>query len=100
VGDRQIALKSDSLPWVNIQSFGMCQSPINPAVAAATAAAQGVFTPQPCTPMPTGGWEITSTKVQVLNTPVLTAVSLCHCSFGGIIAVVDPGQSIATDGPG
>ena len=34
----------------NLSTFGMCQSLMNPTVAAATSAAMGVLTPQPCTP--------------------------------------------------
>ena len=34
----------------SVLPFGMCSAPTNPQVAAATAAANGVLTPQPCVP--------------------------------------------------
>ena len=40
----------DHIPLLNIPTFGLCQSPANPVVAAATAAALGVLTPMPCIP--------------------------------------------------
>ena len=53
-GDQQnAATVMDFQPTVNIAAFGMCQSPSNPQVAAATAAAMGVLTPQPCIPVTT-----------------------------------------------
>ena len=38
----------DFVPLTNIPSFGMCGALANPAVAAATAAKAGAFTPAPC----------------------------------------------------
>ena len=50
VGGQPTATIQDHVPLVNIPSFGLCTSPANPAVAAATAAALGVLTPMPCIP--------------------------------------------------
>ena len=46
----------DYVPLTNIPSFGMCGAPANPAVAAATAAKMGAFTPAPCTPAVSAPW--------------------------------------------
>jgi len=45
-----VATIMDFKPFANIPGFGACMSPMNPHVIAATAAAMGVFTPQPCIP--------------------------------------------------
>ncbi|VFT06128.1 Uncharacterised protein [Pseudomonas aeruginosa] len=42
----------DHIPLLNIPTFGLCQSPANPVVAAATAAALGVLTPMRAFPPP------------------------------------------------
>jgi hypothetical protein len=46
----------DNVPMKNIMPFGMCTTLSNPQVAAATSAAQGVLTPQPCIPVTTAPW--------------------------------------------
>jgi hypothetical protein len=99
IGGHPVALMTDCQPVVNLKPFGMCQSPMNPAVVAATAAAQGVLTPQPCMPVPVGVWYPVSTRVSVHNLPVVTSLSMCDCSWGGKITVANPGQSIVKDGP-
>ena len=51
-----VATIADTIPDTNIPTFGLCMSPGNPQVAAATAAAQGVLTPQPCVPATGTPW--------------------------------------------
>ena len=63
----------------------------DPAVAAATAAAMGVLTPQPCVPAPAGGW-ICPGKVRVGGKPILTSDGKLTCSYGGSISITNPGQ--------
>src|ERR1039458_430904 len=46
----------DNKPMTNVAPFGMCTSPANPAVAAATTAALGVLTPMPCLPVTPSPW--------------------------------------------
>ncbi|MBB6735593.1 DUF4280 domain-containing protein [Cohnella zeiphila] len=82
----------DSKPLVNILPFGMCQTLSNPAVAAATAAKSGVFTPAPCVPAVSMPWAPGSPTVLVANMPALNNSSKCMCSFGGVIEIVNSGQ--------
>ncbi|MFK8025636.1 MAG: DUF4280 domain-containing protein [Ilumatobacter sp.] len=90
-----VANITDSKPFVNIMGFGMCMSLANPAVAAATAAAFGVLTPMPCTPMTAAPWVPGSPTVMSGPAPALTNTSTCVCSFGGVIQVTVPGQFTA-----
>src|SRR5271155_3879746 len=66
-GSRPAATVQDMLPQVNVAPFGMCQSPANPQVAAATAAASGVLTPQPCVPATSAPWTPGSLSVAVAS---------------------------------
>lgn len=92
-GGQLVAKIMDTLPVANIPPFGMCVSPANPAVAAATSAAMGVLTPMPCMPVPTGPWQPGSTKVVSAGVPVLTAGSTCQCAWAGTISIGFPGQA-------
>lgn len=79
----------------NIAPFGQCMSLANPAVAAATAAAVGVLTPQPCTPMVAGPWSPGAKHVVVDHLPALLTTDTANCAFAGVLTVVDPGQQVA-----
>ena len=82
----------DCVPMTNVLPFGMCKSMTNPAVAAATAAAQGVLTPQPCTPA-CSIWIGGKTLVLVDNKPSLLKGDKTVCPLGaGMIEVKDSGQ--------
>lgn len=76
----------DFAPITNIPTFGMCMSPANPMVAAATAAALGVLTPMPCIPVTTP-WTPGAPMVLVRNFPALDAASKCMCGYGGQISI-------------
>ena len=82
----------DAAPELNIPTFGMCLSPSNPTVAAATAAALGVLTPMPCIPV-TAAWIPMSPTTLLGGAPVLVAGSQCMCAFGGVIQVTNPGST-------
>jgi Domain of unknown function (DUF4280) len=83
----------DHIPMENIMPFGMCISLANPQVAAATAAALGVLTPQPCIPATATPWTPGAATVLIANFPALDNISTCMCMWAGVITVVDPGQT-------
>ncbi len=82
----------DNKPIVNVPPFGMCMSPSNPTVAAATAAALGVLTPMPCVPVTTAPWIVGSPTILIGNMPTLDSNSKLMCNWGGVIQIVAPGQ--------
>lgn len=86
-----VATIFDNTP-ANLSTFGMCTSMANPTVSAATAAALGVLTPQPCTPMLTAPWTMGSSTVLFQNKPALLQNSQLLCMWGGIIQIVQPLQ--------
>ena len=82
----------DHIPLVNVMPFGMCNSPANPMVAAATAAALGVLTPMPCIPMTTAPWMPGAATVMLGGMPALNNASKLMCQWGGVIQALVPGQ--------
>jgi hypothetical protein len=83
----------DFAPIVNVPPFGMCNSPSNPMVAAATAAALGVLTPMPCVPVTPAPWVVGSPTVLIGNMPALNNSSKLMCAWGGVIQITSPGQT-------
>lgn len=91
---KPVATIKDTAANVNITSFGMCTSLANPQVAAATAAALGVLTPQPCMLVAAGTWIPTNPAVLVGGAPCLTNDSQLICGNGmGTIVITSPGQT-------
>jgi hypothetical protein len=82
----------DFKPIANIPPFGMCNTPSNPTVAAATAAALGVLTPMPCVPVTAAPWAPGCPTVLINNFPALNDSSKCMCSWGGVISITFAGQ--------
>lgn len=87
---------NDHVPMMNIAPFGMCQSLANPMVAAATAAASSVLTPQACIPVTTAPWAPGSAAVLIGNMPALNNSSTLSCSWAGTITFSDAGQVAVT----
>ena len=82
----------DNIPMLNIMPFGMCISPANPSVAAATAAAMGVLTPMPCIPVTVAPWTPGAPTVLLGNMPTLDNTSKLMCTWAGVISFVTPGE--------
>ena len=86
------ATTMDMIPMANIPPFAVCNSLANPLVAAATAAALGILTPMPCTPIPAGPWKPGALKTLINGAPALTAGATLNCAMGaGLITLVNPG---------
>lgn len=83
---------TDNVPMLNIMPFGMCSSPANPTVAAATAAALGALTPMPCVPATAAPWAPGVPNVLIANIPALDNTCKLMCNWGGVISFVTPGQ--------
>lgn len=97
VSGQPAATIQDAQGMVNIQSFGMCTSLANPQVAAATAAALGVLTPQPCMPATAGAWIPTTPTTMIDGKPCLTSDCKVVCTNGmGTISVSFPGQAMVS----
>lgn len=82
----------DNIPMANVPPFGVCSSPSNPTVAAATAAALGVLTPMPCVPVLPAPWVVGSPTVLIGNLPALNNSAKLMCAWGGVIQITAPGE--------
>ena len=78
----------DFKPLLNIPSMGQCTTMSNPAVAAATAAKLGVYTPAPCVPATTAPWKPGDSTVLVENFPALLNTDTLQCMWGGVITIL------------
>lgn len=77
---------TDVAPLKNIIPFGLCTSPLNPAVIAA------MGTPMPCVPVPVTPWLSLALPVLVQGAPALDKSSILICSWAGVITVMEPGN--------
>jgi hypothetical protein len=91
-GSQPAANIQDHVALLNILSFGLCNSPANPVVAAATAAKLGVFTPMPCIPATATPWTPGVPTVLVAGMPAVDSSCTLTCMWGGVIQVESPGE--------
>jgi Domain of unknown function (DUF4280) len=96
VATTPLATVENTIPMANIPTFGMCMSLGNPEVEAATAAAEGVLTPQPCVPATGAPWTGEALNARAAGLPCVLVSSTCQCDWGGIITVVSPDQELAS----
>lgn len=97
VDEQPIATVNDFQPMVNILPFGMCRTQANPQVAAASAAASGVLTPQPCIPVTTAPWGPGAGISSLHDVKLLTDDSTCKCAWAGTIKVNAAGSAVDVD---
>lgn len=90
---RPVATIFDHAPNQNVPPFGLCLSLANPAVAAATSAAAGVLTPQPCTPVTPGPWVPASLRSKASGKPLLQDNACLQCAWAGRISITNPNQT-------
>lgn len=93
LGNKRLALVTDHGP-ANVLPFGMCRSPMNPQVASATAAANGVLTPQPCVPAVDLPWSPGAVRSRGRAGAVLDETCRASCRWGAVISI-DPGDGTA-----
>ncbi|MFN3076918.1 MAG: DUF4280 domain-containing protein [Alphaproteobacteria bacterium] len=89
---------NDFVPMLNVPPFALCESLANPCVAAATAAALGVLTPQPCVPVLAAPWVPVAPRVMVAGQPVLAGGAVCLCTWAGEVSIDTTGQERASAG--
>jgi hypothetical protein len=87
----------DHAPMVNVMPFGMCSSPANPVVIAATAAALGVLTPMPCIPATAAPWAPGVPNTLIGGMPAVDTTCKLMCNWGGVIQVTAPAQVTVED---
>lgn len=93
ISSMPIASIMDYVPMMNVMPFGMCSSPSNPMVIAATAAAMGVLTPMPCIPVTAAAWTPGSPTILIGGKPALNNSCKLMCSYGGSIQITNPGTT-------
>ena len=91
-GGLPAATTMDYAPLVNVLTFGMCSSLMNPTVASATAAALGALTPMPCIPATAAPWTPGSATVMIGGKPALNDGCKLTCLYGGSISISFSGQ--------
>ena len=85
----------DYAPMANIMPFAMCVNPANPAT---TRPPPVVFSPSPCVPATTAPWAPGVPSVLIGGFPALDNQAKLMCMWGGVIQIINPGQTKCTVG--
>lgn len=76
VGNQPAANINDHIPMVNILPFGACVKLL-----------------APCVPATTVPWVAGAPTVMLGGVPALDNISVCPCLAGGIVSILEPGQT-------
>lgn len=88
-----MANTSDHISMYNIPPFGKCQTTSFPPTGSATSANNGSLTPMPCIPGTVSEWLAAKPDYIIKGKCALLCSSYCKCKYGGIITIVNDGQS-------
>lgn len=91
-GGQPAATIMDHVPMMNVLPFGVCTSPSNPLVIAATAAALGVPTPAPCIPATPAPWVPGVPTTAIGSMPAINNSCTLTCIWAGMIQFTAPAQ--------
>lgn len=91
-GKLPTATMTDTIPFLNIPSFIMCTSKLNPAVISIMASTLGAVQMAPCVPAPAGPWMMAGMRVLAGKKPVVTKSSCLMCMWAGMITPMTPVQ--------
>lgn len=88
----------DHISMINVKPFGRCRSLGYPPTAAATAAHHGHLTPMPCVPGTATNWSVVDANSVLVGKPALLNTAKLRCIYGGLISIINPGQTLETTG--
>ena len=83
---------TDTIPFLNMMPFIMCQSKVNPMVIAIMIASLGSVQVAPCIPMTFIPWTPPMPKVLLSGVPTIDNTAMAMCLWAGKISITVPGQ--------
>ena len=83
----------DTIPFLNMMPFVMCQSKANPMVIAIMIASLGSVQVAPCIPMTFIPWVPPIPNVIIGGLPTIDNTAMAMCLWAGMITINFPGQA-------